>query len=402
MTMSSAMFKVEPARSGRGLRTAASTSANDTTLTILHVVAPAPFGGLETVLRSLTAGQLAQGHRAHVAAVVVPAEANHPFVQLLRSDGIPVTELALPVRAYLKERREIRDLARSIGADVIHTHGYRPDVIDSGVSRSLGIPRVTTVHGFCGSDLKGRIYEGLQIWAYRRFDGVIAVARPQIDRIREGGVSESRIHLIPNAWSASPGKNREEARQALGIGEDAFHIGWVGRLSVEKGADVFLRSIALLGDLPFLASIIGDGPEAPALRSLAAELGISDRVRWHGSLPQAGEYFPGFDALALTSRTEGTPMVLFEAMASGTPIVATQVGGVPDVITPDEGLLTPSGDSSAIAAALRAVHDAPVEAGNRANAAAHRLEDRYGATPWLDRHESLYRQLLRHSYNTLR
>lgn len=400
MTMSSAISNVGSARFVQGQRTATTTIADTPPLTILHVVAPAPFGGLETVLRTLTAGQLAQGHSAHVAAVVVPEEANHPFVQLLRSDGVPVTELALPVRAYLKERRKIRDLARSIGADVIHTHGYRPDVIDSGVSRSLGIPRVTTVHGFCGSDLKGRIYEELQIRAYRRFDGVIAVARPQVDRIREGGVSESRIHLIPNAWSPSPGRSREEARAALGIGGDTFHIGWVGRLSVEKGADVFLRSAAQLGDLPFTASIIGDGPEAPALRALAAELGISDRIRWHGSLPQAGQYFSGFDAFALTSRTEGTPMVLFEAMASRTPIVATRVGGVPDVITPDEGALTPSGDSSAIAAALRALHDEPGDASHRAEAAARRLEDRYGATRWLNRHEKLYRQLLKHSHTT--
>lgn len=396
--MSSTISRIQRPLIGHAGPAPRPASGGDRALSILHVVAPAPFGGLETVLRSLSAGQLTQGHRAHVAAVVVPEEANHPFVQQLQSDGVPVTEFALPVRAYLRERRGIRDLARAIGADVIHTHGYRPDVIDSGVSRSLGIPRVTTVHGFCGSDLKGRIYEGLQILAYRRFDGVIAVASPQVDRMRESGVSESRIHLIPNAWSASPGMRGEEARQTLGVRSETFHIGWVGRLSVEKGADVFLRSVALLGDLPFVASIIGDGPEGPALRTLAAELGIADRIRWHGSLPQAGQYFSGFDVFALTSRTEGTPMVLFEAMAARTPIVATGVGGVPDVITADEGALAPSGDSTAIATALRSVYDSPSEARERADAAIRRLEERYGASAWLERHETLYRQLLKHSY----
>lgn len=378
----------------------ANFKGNDSPLSILHVVAPAPFGGLETVLRGLTAGQLEQGHRPHVAAVVVPEEANHPFVQTLRNDGVPVTEFALPVRAYLRERRQIRELARSTGADVLHTHGYRPDVIDSGVSRTLGIPRVTTVHGFCGSDLKGRIYEGLQIRAYRRFDGVVAVARAQIDRLREGGVSASRLHLIPNAWTPSEGQSREEGRSTLGIPENAFHIGWVGRLSVEKGADIFLRSIALLGDLPFVASIIGDGPQTRELQTLAAELGIGDRVRWHGSLAHAGRYFASFDVFTLSSRTEGTPMVLFEAMAAGTPIVASSVGGVPDVISPDEGLLAPPGDAGAIAAAIRTVHDDPAAAKDRAEAAARRLDERFGATAWLNRHDTLYRQLLKHSHTT--
>lgn len=378
----------------------ANFEGNDSPLSILHVVAPAPFGGLETVLRGLTAGQLEQGHRPHVAAVVVPEEANHPFVQTLRNDGVPVTEFALPVRAYLRERRQIRELARSIDADVLHTHGYRPDVIDSGVSRTLGIPRVTTVHGFCGSDLKGRIYEGLQIRAYRRFDGVVAVARAQIDRLREGGVSASRLHLIPNAWTPSEGQSREEGRSTLGIPENAFHIGWVGRLSVEKGADIFLRSIALLGDLPFVASIIGDGPQTRELQTLAAELGIGDRVRWHGSLAHAGRYFASFDVFTLSSRTEGTPMVLFEAMAAGTPIVASSVGGVPDVISPDEGLLAPPGDAGAIAAAIRTVHDDPAAAKDRAEAAARRLDERFGATAWLNRHDTLYRQLLKHSHTT--
>lgn len=378
----------------------ANFEGNDSPLSILHVVAPAPFGGLETVLRGLTAGQLEQGHRPHVAAVVVPEEANHPLVQTLRNDGVPVTEFALPVRAYLRERRQIRELARSTGADVLHTHGYRPDVIDSGVSRTLGIPRVTTVHGFCGSDLKGRIYEGLQIRAYRRFDGVVAVARAQIDRLREGGVRASRLHLIPNAWTPSEGQSREEGRSTLGIPENAFHIGWVGRLSVEKGADIFLRSIALLGDLPFVASIIGDGPQTRELQTLAAELGIGDRVRWHGSLAHAGRYFASFDVFTLSSRTEGTPMVLFEAMAAGTPIVASSVGGVPDVISPDEGLPASPGDAGAIAAAIRTVHDDPAAARDRAEAAARRLDERFGATAWLNRHDTLYRQLLKHSHTT--
>lgn len=168
----------------------------------------------------------------------------------------------------------------------------------------------------------------------------------------------------------------------------------MGRLSHEKGADVFLKSITRLADIPLVASVIGAGPEETALRALADDLGISDRVRWHGALPDAGQYFAGFDAYALSSRTEGTPMVLFEAMAAGTPIVASTVGGVPDVITPVDGWLVGAEDSDAIAAALRAVHADAAQAAARASAAKRRLREEFGADAWLSRYEHLYRRLV--------
>src|SRR5690606_7474851 len=160
-----------------------------------HVVAPAPFGGLETVLRALASGMSQRGHDVHVAAVVTPEETPHPFIATLRADGISVHEFVLSTRAYRRERALIVELCRSVKADVVRTHGYRPDVIDSGVARDLGIPRVTTVHGFCGGNWKDRLYEWLQIRAFRSFDGVVAVARPQIDRLVGAGVGLDRIQL---------------------------------------------------------------------------------------------------------------------------------------------------------------------------------------------------------------
>ena len=365
-------------------------------LTLLHVAAPARVGGLERVVRSLCAGHRARGHRVHLLAVVDPGEADHPLVAPLADAGVDVQVLEIPARAYLRERAVMRELCGRIRPDVVHTHGYRPDLVDASVARSLGIATVATVHGFVRGSRKGRMYEWLQRWAYRRFDAVAAVSRPQVEELRASGVPAARIHHLPNAWAAhEPPLPAAAARSRLGVPEGVFHVGWVGRLGREKGADVLLDALALLGDLPLVASIVGAGREEAALRAQAEALGVADRVRWHGLIAEAGPLFSAFDAFVLSSRTEGTPIALFEAMEAGAPVVATAVGGVPDVVSPSEALLVPPEDPARLAGALREVRGDPAAATRRARAASSRLRAEFGADPWLDRYEAIYRQVQR-------
>jgi glycosyltransferase involved in cell wall biosynthesis len=127
---------------------------------------------------------------------------------------------------------------------------------------------------------------------------------------------------------------------------------------------------------------------------MAAARGIRDRIRWHGSLPGASRFFAAFDLFVLSSRTEGTPMVLFEAMAAGVPIVAAAVGGVPDVVGPGEALLVPPDAPDALA---RAVLDARGDRGAtaaRSAAARRRLQSEFGLEPWLDRYQQVYRSAI--------
>ncbi|HEV2734435.1 MAG TPA: glycosyltransferase, partial [Longimicrobiaceae bacterium] len=365
-------------------------------LTILHVAAPARVGGLERVVRSLCAGHPARGHRVHLLAVVDPGEADHPIVAPLAEAGVEVRVLEVAARGYLRERAVMRELCGSIRPDVVHTHGYRPDLVDGPVARSLGIATVATVHGFIRGSWKGRLYEWLQRWSFRRFDAVAAVSRPQVAELAAAGVPPERIHHLPNAWAAhAPTLPPAEARARLGVPEGVFHVGWVGRLGREKGADVLLDALALLRDLPLVASVVGAGREEASLRAQAEALGVADRVRWHGLVAEAGPLFSAFDAFVLSSRTEGTPIALFEAMEAGAPVVATAVGGVPDVLSAAEALLVPSEDPARLAEALRAVRDDPAAAAARARAAATRLRTEFGADPWLDRYEEIYRLVQR-------
>ncbi len=365
---------------------------SDPTPSILHVAAPAPVGGLERVVHALARGQAQRGHRVHVLAVLDPGAGEHPFVAALRADGVPTTALELPGRAYLREWREVAALCRRLGTTVVHTHGYRPDVVDGGVAGALGIARVSTVHGFCGGGWRNRLYERMQCVAYRRFDGVVAVSRPLAAQLERCGVPRGRIHTIPNAWAGTAEPlAASEARRQLGLDEDGcFRLAWVGRVSREKGLDVLLEALPLLADLPIRFSVLGDGGERAGLEARARALGVAERVRWHGMVPDAARHLRACDAFVLSSRTEGTPIALFEAIAAGLPVVATHVGGVPEVVSPAQALLVPPEDPAALAAALRALLADPAGAAARAGAALHRLESSFASGPWLDRYDALY------------
>jgi glycosyltransferase involved in cell wall biosynthesis len=367
-------------------------------LRIVHIIAPGPYGGAESVVRSLAAAQGRVGHEVHVVAVLDPGPAEtHPFVAAVRADGSAAHPVMVPLRAYRQERATVRQLCQGIGADVIHTHGYRADVLHGSLGRFLRIPLVTTVHGSTEGGWSNRFYQFLQRLAWRRYDGVVAVSRPLHAELQRRQVGD-RLHCVPNAWEGTGVPlDRASAQERLGVDGSGFRVGFVGRLGREKGADIFLEAIARVPDPGIVASIIGDGPERTTLEAQAARLGIDHRVQWHGAVHDAGSLLAALDALVLSSRSEGTPMVLFEAMAAGTPIVAARVGGVPDVVSVEDAVLVEPESPGALAAAIHEVRDAPAEARARARRAGERLQTEFAIGPWLQRYDDVYRAARRAS-----
>src|SRR2546427_3646193 len=199
----------------------------------------------------------------------------------------------------------------------------------------------------------------------------------------------------PNAWSpTAPPLDRTAARLVLGLPPDAFVIGWVGRLTFEKGPDVLLDAVRCVSDLPLVVSVVGSGAERSALQARARSLRLN-KVFWHGTLHDAARLFPAFDVFVLSSRTEGTPIVLFEAMASEVPVVATRVGGVPDILSAAEAGLRPPSGPLALAAGLRPVDGEPAPGPALAPRAQVRLERDFSLGPWLARYERIYEQVSR-------
>ncbi len=363
--------------------------------TIAHITAPGAFGGLERVVSGLTAALAARDADVILIAVLEPGIPTPAWIAPLAAAGVRVEVLHVGARDYLGERRHVRSLLERHGVQVVHTHGYRPDLVHGGHARRSGMGTVSTVHGFTRTGgLKGRLNEWLQLRALRRFDAVVAVSRPLIETLRSVGVSTERIVLIPNAISgASRPLERADARAALSLPTGGRAVGWVGRMSHEKAPIAMLDAFARIRAADVTLCFIGDGPERDACRQRAESLGLAARVRFAGALPDAARFLPAFDVLGLSSLTEGTPMVLLEAGLAGIPIVATRVGGVPDLLG-DGGHLVPADDPAALAAAVDAVLADPQAAAVRATSLRARLQTESSADAWVARHLELYQRLI--------
>jgi glycosyltransferase involved in cell wall biosynthesis len=364
-------------------------------LSVLHVLAPGAYGGLEQVVHSLTTGHADLGHSIQVVALLSSPAQENPFVVQLAGTRVRVQGNVHPSRHYLAQTRTLHHILRRERPAIVHTHGYHADLLAGRVAHAHGIPTITTLHGFTGGDWKNRCYEWLQRRALRRYDRVVAVSQSMLSALQKSGIPQQCISVIPNAWRPNGQPlRRSVVRSSLGIEPQSFHLGWVGRASPEKGLDVLINALAYLRDLPIVVSVIGDGAERARAEKLAAQLGVQDRVRWQGVKRDAWRLFPGFDLFVLSSRTEGTPIVLFEAMFAGVPIVTTAVGGVPNVVSAREALLVAPDAPRLLADAIRRTFEDPSSARTRARAARSRLSD-FSVPVWLERYLNLYHSLVR-------
>ena len=178
-------------------------------LHVLHLTAPARFGGLERVVETLCSGLAELKVHASVVAVLDEPEPNHPFVRALQDREVDVLPLVVGKRNYPREIREVSLLVEQTGAELIHTHGHRSDVIGGLVASRKRVPVVSTLHGFMAHTWSGRLREWIQLRRLRRFDAVVGVSAGILERAVAVGVDPSRLHLIPNAWAGGRGGGRQ-------------------------------------------------------------------------------------------------------------------------------------------------------------------------------------------------
>lgn len=339
---------------------------------------------------------LAAADPAHTCVVIInqvatPDAPPHAIAARLRAQGVTVEEVRCGRRQYAAEGRTVAALVRSLGGELVHTHGYHGTVVAYLAARHFRVPLVATVHGYLGRNWKERVYDAVDRWVLRRFDGVIAVSEVIERQLLASGVPRTRLHLVQNGFGPQATLTRGAARRALGLAESGKAIGWIGRLSPEKGPDLLLDALRVLRD-DETAVIVGEGPERARIDGLLAQwpAAAAARVCLVGFRDDAAALLPAFDALVLSSRIEGTPMVLLEAVAARVPVVAFAVGGVPGLLPSDAALLVPPLDTAALGASIRQTLDDPAAASLRASRAAAHLESHLSLDRWLDRVRVVY------------
>lgn len=221
--------------------------------------------------------------------------------------------------------------------DAVQTHGFKPSFLGFFLRIFCGVKWVCFMHGTTNENLKVRFYYWLDNALQRFADRTIVVSSALKDKVL-GGRNSHRVMVLHNAvqiekpMPTSP--SALPARQALQVPNDSQLLACVGRFSPEKGTDVLLNAFRMVQDHQRNCHLVllGDGQEENHLRSLAEELRIADNVHFVGHTNTPGDFVKDADGLVLPSRSEGIPNVVLEAMAMGVPIVATSVGGVPEIL----------------------------------------------------------------------
>ncbi|MBI3812629.1 MAG: glycosyltransferase [Nitrospirae bacterium] len=325
-----------------------------------------------------------------------------PFIEACRAEGLPVWifEERFPFDPRLPSLVRSDMLKNRI--DLLQTHSYKANVVGALLSsrmRQAGMRWCGYLHGTTNENLKIRLYYALELWAVRHADGIVPVSEA-IGRVVAARLGRSRSHLevIPNAWlpeAAPDPRTRQQARRDLGASDDAIVIGAVGRLSREKGQGVLIEALTRLNDRAVMALLIGEGPDEQGLKQQVAVLGLNGRVCFLGYRNDMTAIYAGMDLAVIPSLSEGIPNVALEAMGRGIPLIATAVGGIPEMVTDRKsGLLVPPGDADALARAIRFMIDHPEERSKIGEAGRAAAAARYSLAERMKRVKALYERLM--------
>jgi glycosyltransferase involved in cell wall biosynthesis len=301
------------------------------------------------------------------------------WAEEVRRLDVPVVGLPRGGHLDLARVRALRRTLRSIAPAVLHTVLWAANCYGRLAAFGLGIARVVT------AERNAIARPGWEIAIERALDPLTDVylvnAAAVGHELERHGLPARKMRVVHNGVDLSRfppfASDRTAARAALGLPPNRRLVAQVGRLAPQKDYPTYLQAAARLAtrhaDVDFL--VIGDGPDGEALRRLAAELGLAERVRWLGLRHDVPAILAGVDVLVLASRYEGLPNVVIEAMAAGAAVVATDVGGCRELLRPErEGLLVEPGRPQAIADAVAALLGSPERRAAMAAEARRRVE----------------------------
>jgi glycosyltransferase involved in cell wall biosynthesis len=379
------------------------------------VIARLNMGGPALHVAYLSAGLRDRGYETTlVAGSVSPGEQSMSYVA--EEHDVPVTVIPhlhreiSPLRDLLAAFRLAR-MIREQRPHILHTHTAKAGAIGrfAAVLAGRAKPPIV-VHTFHGHVLRGyfgpvrtAIFRTLERLLARGADTLIAVSPEVRDDLVALKVAPPekftviRLGIELDERVAAAEEARRTTRRIMGVPDDRFLVGWIGRMTgVKRGADV-LRGFRLLRErgIDAILCMVGDGPEREELEQLAGELGLMRDCLFPGYQEDVAPFFAAFDAFVLPSGNEGTPVTAIEALASGCPVVATRVGGVPDVVEDGvDGFLVELGDLDALADALARLAADPELRRRMGEAGRERVLPRYAVERLIDDVDGLYRRLL--------
>ena len=367
-------------------------------LRVAHVIHSLGPGGAENVLVEL-AGAAASADLELVVIGLSPVP-DPVHARTLRASGVPVVELGLG-RWDPRAVPRTMEVLRQHDVQVVHTHLKHADLVGALACARLRLPLVSTLHVIedAPAGRLARFKRSAGLMGRRRFaTRTIAVSHSQREWYRTLAGTDEGLVVLPNGV-ADPGlptaTERGRLRAALGVSEGGLLIGSASLMRPEKGHDLLLDAVGMLpADLPVTVALAGDGPLRSALEArVDGDPALRDRVRFLGYRDDVPALLGAADLVLHTSRADALPTTLIHALAVGVPAVATDVGGIPDIVTADTGLLAPT-EPHAIATAVRHLLQDAVARKALGDAGRALFLERFEARGWAARLRDVYAEAL--------
>ncbi len=359
---------------------------------VLYFITELNVGGAEKSLARLLVGL---DRRRFIPSVACLYGSDSPVADQIRALDVPVVDLGMSHKWRLDAFGRLYRLLRDERPVILHTWLFHANVPGRIVGRLAQVPIV--INGERTMGMESRWRYRLNRMTHSLADRVVCVSPKVADFVVERvGVPRNKIVVIPNGvdladFSHLPDKRA--ARAALGLSADRLVLGTVSRLHPVKRLDVLLRALVWLGSAQTV--IVGYGPEERRLKVLAEQLGLEKRVHFVGQQRDVRPWLAAMDVFVLSSDWEGMPNAVLEAMACGLPVVATSVGGTPDIVVDGgTGLLVPPRDPLSLAEALRALAADPDRRRGMGIAGRQRVVLCFSAERMVERTQALYGELL--------
>ena len=373
-------------------------------VSVVHLLHTMAYGGIETVLINWFRRFDRTRIDAHLVVFANPGGTEQPFIDAATRLGIPVSTIPWGRRKPLiKASRALAGTLRAHGAQVLHTHGYYADMVGPLAGRLAGVKTITTLYVWIGRGLnwKRSVLQTLDGWAARWFDQISVHCEETGRQTVARGIRPERLKTLicgfePHPVTLSPSE-RTTRRRAAGAADDELVLVNVARLYPEKTQDALLRSFQRIhAACPRTRLwIAGIGPLDQELRALTRALGLDEAVRFVGFVDDLPELLALCDVQLHPAAIEGVPLAVCAGMVAELPVVASAVGGIPEVVKDGvTGVLVPPSDEAAFAdAAIELLRD-PVRRRELGQAARRFIEQEYSLEVAVRRVEQTYREML--------
>ncbi len=364
---------------------------------VLHLICPTGYYGAERWIVALAGAQLGSGVSSELAAT--SERRCGPVEVLERFPNGPASRHRIEMNGRFDPAvvRALVDVIAQRRADIVHTHGYKSDLIGLLAARRAGVACVSTPHGF-GHDigLKLRAFIRIGAFALRYFDKVVPLSLELADDVRRLGVPESKLEYIANGTDLM---EIEQALQTRRVGDDGrrLRLGYVGQLIARKRiGDILDMFDALWRERRDVELVItGDGPERAALEARAGKLASSGAITFTGYVEDRLKLMLTLDLFVMTSASEGIPRCMMEAMGLGIAVLAYDIPGVDQLVEDGRtGALVPLGDRGALLRSATELMSDPDGRTRLGENARHRVRSEFSADRMAKEYAALYASVL--------